>query len=129
MSTQQFITEFWNYKKIFTKEEVMDFTNWSRFEPNPEASRCQNQLLTSSGMFCGSNKPIIRRKDPVNYKERVMERLGNQFGQLSLNQEYSTKADSTRSKTSRRHIQRSRRALHHFTIHQQALEQDNLHFG
>ena len=39
--TQEFITEVWNYKKIFTEEKVMNFTNMRFSRP----SSCEYQLL------------------------------------------------------------------------------------
>ncbi|KAF3512692.1 hypothetical protein F2Q69_00009090 [Brassica cretica] len=52
--TQQVFTESWNYNKIFTEEEVMNFTN--RMFPRP--SICEYQI------FEGDSSPMMKRPEP-----------------------------------------------------------------
>ena len=79
-------------------------------QPNQEAARAKLNYGSQERSFVDPTSQESGEKAQWNwrynhfsrtgYKEPIMERLWNQFGQQSPNRDYSTKATSTRSKTS-----------------------------
>ena len=130
----------------------MDFTNW-RF---PRPSSCEYQFLEMDlsptpkrpepnsimdfkrdGFWIQQAKNQEERPTEVENitifpKPVIWRKLWKDWEINSANN-LQTKNTQPRQlphdQRSRGHIQRFRRALHHFIIHQQALKQENLHFG